>query len=249
MVGKAGTAMIPPGAARPASTRGTLYSHDVVRLRFRWLVYEAIYCSQACVCFVAQGVQVVTSGHLVSVAVPTGGGTQRMGGAHDASLGRSPSAGARRKRPSHLEVASDDEAGVQDVNTPPSSANHNKYCHFCQHVKVRASSMLACSNSECSRRFCEHCLLTHLAEDVDPVSSDAWVVISGKKLWQCPICRKRCCCSVSNCAATHRHCKAYRYRCRRAELGVALPLYLPSDDFFAGTDCTVQLHGLGLSIL
>ena len=55
-----------------------------------------------------------------------------------------------------------------------------RYCHFCQHVKVRASSMLACENQECSRRFCEHCLLTHLGEDVDPMSSDSWTMVNGK---------------------------------------------------------------------
>ena len=56
----------------------------------------------------------------------------------------------------------------------------SRYCHFCQHVKVRASSMLACENHECSRRFCEHCLLTHLGEDVNPMSSDAWTMVDGK---------------------------------------------------------------------
>ena len=31
---------------------------------------------------------------------------------------------------------------------------HNKYCHFCQHIKVkRASSMIACENRGCNRRF------------------------------------------------------------------------------------------------
>jgi hypothetical protein len=38
------------------------------------------------------------------------------------------------------------------------ATKHNKYCHFCQHVKVRASGMLACCNKDCTRRFCEHCL-------------------------------------------------------------------------------------------
>ena len=38
--------------------------------------------------------------------------------------------------------------------------------------------------------------------------------------WNCPICRKKCCCSVTECSATHRHCKAYRYRRRRAELAL-----------------------------
>ncbi len=47
-------------------------------------------------------------------------------------------------------------------------------------VQVRASSMLACENAECCRRFCEHCLLTHLNEDVDPMSSDAWSIVDGK---------------------------------------------------------------------
>jgi len=38
--------------------------------------------------------------------------------------------------------------------------------------------------------------------------------------WNCPICRSKCCCSVTECPATHRHCKAYRYRRRRAELAL-----------------------------
>merc|ERR1719183_758298 len=94
-------------------------------------------------------------------------------------------------------------------------AKHNKYCHFCQHVKVkRASSMLACDNAECARRFCEHCLVTHLDEVTEgaPLSE-----VDGGGKWLCPICRKLCCCSIQHCARPHRHCKAYRYRQRRAE--------------------------------
>eukprot|EP00802_Teleaulax_amphioxeia_P003970 Tamp_03973.p1 GENE.Tamp_03973~~Tamp_03973.p1 ORF type:complete len:606 (+),score=81.93 Tamp_03973:301-2118(+) len=141
----------------------------------------------------------------------------RMGAVHEVAARSSSATGVRRKRtPAGLDLGSDEEM-AQDAPSPV-SANHNKYCHFCQHVKVRASSMLACSIPECSRRFCEHCLLTHLAEEVDPCSSGSWVVVSGKKQWHCPICRKTCCCSVTNCPATHRHCKAYRYRRRRAEL-------------------------------
>ena len=34
---------------------------------------------------------------------------------------------------------------------------HDKYCHFCQHVKIRISSMLGCQNPSCMRRFCRHC--------------------------------------------------------------------------------------------
>mmetsp|Transcript_74685 Transcript_74685/g.112542 ORF Transcript_74685/g.112542 Transcript_74685/m.112542 type:complete len:420 (+) Transcript_74685:145-1404(+) len=122
----------------------------------------------------------------------------------------------RRKAP----ASGGAESPTNEANGPTTqtSANHNKYCHFCQHVKVRASSMLACENQECCRRFCEHCLMTHLNEDVDPMSSDAWEMVNGKPVWYCPICRNKCCCSVSDCTDDHRHCKAYRYRRRRAEL-------------------------------
>jgi hypothetical protein len=40
--------------------------------------------------------------------------------------------------------------------------------------------MLACENKECCRRFCEHCLLTHIGETVAPMSSDAWNMVNGK---------------------------------------------------------------------
>lgn len=125
-----------------------------------------------------------------------------------------PKVGSRK--PGSPNDAEDEETGEGN----DAGGNHNKYCHFCQHVKVRASSMLACENQECSRRFCEHCLLTHLGEDVDPMSSDAWTMVNGKACWNCPICRSKCCCSVTECTATHRHCKAYRYRRRRAELAL-----------------------------
>ena len=56
----------------------------------------------------------------------------------------------------------------------------HRYCHFCQHVKVRAASMLSCENEECSRRFCQHCLLVHIQEDMDPSSSASWTHVDGK---------------------------------------------------------------------
>jgi len=95
----------------------------------------------------------------------------------------------------------------------PQAAKHNKYCHFCQHVKVRASGMLACCNKDCTRRFCEHCLSKSIGDDVNPQTSAAWV--NGQ--WHCPVCRKLCCCAIGDCDKNHRHCKAYRYRVRRAE--------------------------------
>jgi hypothetical protein len=48
------------------------------------------------------------------------------------------------------------------MNADDDDAKHNKYCHFCQHVKLRASAMLACSNKGCARRFCEHCLVNQV---------------------------------------------------------------------------------------
>jgi len=96
---------------------------------------------------------------------------------------------------------------------PSQAAKHNKYCHFCQHVKVRASGMLACCNKDCTRRFCEHCLSKSIGDDVNPQTSTAW--IGGQ--WHCPVCRKLCCCALGECDKNHRHCKAYRYRVRRAE--------------------------------
>lgn len=93
---------------------------------------------------------------------------------------------------------------------------HNKYCHFCQHVKVkRATSMLACENTECARRFCEHCLKTHFNTVTPSDGKSVHELIDGK--WSCPICRKVCCCAIQSCENKHRHCKAYRYRQRRAE--------------------------------
>jgi hypothetical protein len=71
---------------------------------------------------------------------------------------------------------------------------HNKYCHFCQHVKVkRATSMLACENSECARRFCDHCLKTHF-NNVMCDGKSVHELVDGK--WTCPICRKVCCCAI-----------------------------------------------------
>ena len=92
---------------------------------------------------------------------------------------------------------------------------HNKYCHFCQHIKVkRASSMLACENRGCNRRFCEHCLQTHLGDTA--AGAPAWRAANGGAPWHCPICAKTCCCTQRDCGKTHRHCKAYRYRRKRA---------------------------------
>jgi len=90
---------------------------------------------------------------------------------------------------------------------------HNKYCHFCQHEKVKhTTSMYACSIPECQRRYCEYCLRVHL-QDLDSVKA------AGAKgaEWKCPHCRRTCCCSKSFCELQHRHCKAFRYRLLRAQ--------------------------------
>jgi len=133
---------------------------------------------------------------------------------------------------------------------------HNKYCHFCQHVKLRASAMMACETKGCARRYCEHCLTTQLKDDLCKESSSSWV----NGLWTCPVCRKVCCCaSQSECTRNHRHCKAYRYRRRRAEqaakkqvfilslslyvyLYVSLPLCLSPSMSLSTFSCPVAEH-------
>ena len=85
--------------------------------------------------------------------------------------------------------------------------------------------MLACGNKDCTRRFCEHCLSKSIGDDVNPATSDAWA--SGD--WSCPVCRNLCCCSGSECNKNHRHCKAYRYRRRRAEKASKRPKEVSGD--------------------
>ena len=87
---------------------------------------------------------------------------------------------------------------------------HDKYCHFCQHVKI---NMLACTATGCTHRYCIYCLGVHLGDGTEPSTSQAWS--EGK--WTCPTCRAVCCCSATECTRNHRHCKAYRYRLRRAD--------------------------------
>ena len=63
-----------------------------------------------------------------------------------------------------------------------------RYCHFCQHVKIRSSSMLGCQNQSCMRRFCRHCLLTHLGEEdvtvPNTLERDDYRVLNGQT-WKC----------------------------------------------------------------
>jgi len=54
-------------------------------------------------------------------------------------------------------------------------------------------------------------------------ASDGAAQAQAAGAWACPVCTKRCCCSLDDgsdrhCQQSHRHCKAYRYRRRRAEL-------------------------------
>ncbi|EKX48849.1 hypothetical protein GUITHDRAFT_105473 [Guillardia theta CCMP2712] len=94
---------------------------------------------------------------------------------------------------------------VSPMPSPVESASSNKYCHFCQHVKVkRSTSMLSCS--QCDRRYCEYCLRVHLNE-----------IWERSESWSCPRCRCKCCCNSVSCTKLHRHCKAYRYRLLRAK--------------------------------
>jgi hypothetical protein len=69
--------------------------------------------------------------------------------------------------------------------------------------------MMACESADCTHRFCTYCLAVHLGIHTDPSSSEAGA-------WRCPTCSSGCCCSQTECTKVHRHCKAFRYRCRRA---------------------------------
>jgi len=76
-------------------------------------------------------------------------------------------------------------------------------------VKV---NMMACEADDCTHRFCTYCLAVHLGIDTDAASSSSF---KGTP-WHCPTCSSNCCCSQPECTKAHRHCKAFRYRCRRA---------------------------------
>ena len=80
---------------------------------------------------------------------------------------------------------------------------------FAQHVKV---NMMACEADDCTHRFCTYCLAVHLGIDTEAASSSSF---KGTP-WHCPTCSSKCCCSQPECTKAHRHCKAHRYRCRRA---------------------------------
>ena len=142
-------------------------------------------------------------------------------------------------------------AGAEAAEGDEGEGKHNKYCHFCQHVKVkRATSMLACENAECARRFCEHCLTIHLNDAMpreeafgDLSSRGGGGGTRGK--WLCPICRKICCCAIGACDRPHRHCKAYRYRQRRAELAAkrSSANHIKSD----GSEAELKMAGGGVA--
>ncbi|EKX32950.1 hypothetical protein GUITHDRAFT_148264 [Guillardia theta CCMP2712] len=106
----------------------------------------------------------------------------------------------------------DSEGGVEDAST---GREHKKNCHFCQHVKVKKGrSMVACETPGCTLRFCVHCLNTQFTQEVEEV----WRMnVNGK--WSCPLCKQICCCTKIPrlCDELHRHCKAYRYRDKRAQ--------------------------------
>ena len=71
---------------------------------------------------------------------------------------------------------------------------------------------MACEADDCTHRFCTYCLAVHLGIDTDAAASAS---LKGGA-WHCPTCSSGCCCSQPECNKAHRHCKAFRYRCRRA---------------------------------
>ncbi|EKX48441.1 hypothetical protein GUITHDRAFT_162363 [Guillardia theta CCMP2712] len=75
----------------------------------------------------------------------------------------------KRKRNSSLEsILSQSCLNVNEGKNIKKEKEHDKYCHFCQHVKV---NMLACESPDCTHRFCTYCLAVHLGDNTDPSSS------------------------------------------------------------------------------
>ena len=72
--------------------------------------------------------------------------------------------------------------------------------------------MMACEADDCTHRFCTYCLAVHLGIDTETASSSSF----KSTPCHCPTCSSKCCCSQPECTKAHRHCKAHRYRCRRA---------------------------------
>jgi hypothetical protein len=123
-------------------------------------------------------------------------------------------------------------------------SKHNKYCHFCQHVKVKASAMLACSNKGCARRFCEQCLVKQVGLLVDFLSGGFSMYIYLQSIaflmsnfcsflllqlgdnldptscafadggWKCPICRKTCCCTAPQACTILHRCGKFGFDVR-----------------------------------
>lgn len=123
MVGK--NAAMPPAqqqqrtvALRPASTRGNLpRACTLAPLRPSLPPFGASSRLLWQTAFVERRIT-------LTLMTATVGGALRTGAAHEAPAGRQ-NAAARRKRPTNLEIASDDEGAAEDTNSP-ASANHNK---------------------------------------------------------------------------------------------------------------------------
>jgi hypothetical protein len=157
----------------------------------------------------------IAGGAPMSPSMSSSASTLRCGssGAEDSAARSSESPSVEAQGPAAGAAATTQASGGGGED----GSAHNKYCHFCQHIKVkRASSMLACENRGCNRRFCEHCLQTHLGDT--GAGAPGWHAANGGTPWHCPICAKTCCCTQRDCGKQHRHCKAYRYRRKRALL-------------------------------
>lgn len=47
---------------------------------------------------------------------------------------------------------------ASEIGEEEDGGKHNKYCHFCQHVKLRASAMMACENKGAARWLAYACV-------------------------------------------------------------------------------------------
>ena len=110
----------------------------------------------------------------------------------------------RRCRPkSHEESAQSKRISPGNAPSASMDAPKNKNCHYCEHAPKR-TAFFACSS--CEQTFCENCNSRHLGAPTYFEGQDD----ADRASWHCPICAKKCCCTLDKCDKNHLHCKRYR---------------------------------------
>mmetsp|Transcript_20967 Transcript_20967/g.69948 ORF Transcript_20967/g.69948 Transcript_20967/m.69948 type:complete len:578 (+) Transcript_20967:2-1735(+) len=83
----------------------------------------------------------------------------------------------------------------------------NKNCHYCEHAPKRCSNF-TCLSPNCDQKFCDKCCKLHLHNPTHFKSQDD----ADRLDWRCPVCTRKCCCTMETCHQDHIHCKRYRRR-------------------------------------